>query len=75
MKYGLHFTNTSKEEDWLRESDKSICIWNSADEADDWRKKHTVNPKIYDVKKVTPKIIKEDQEKYGSNNERSFKIE
>ena len=75
MKYGLYFTNTSKQEDWLRESDKSISIWNSADEADNWRKNHTVNPKIYIVKKVTSKIIKYDQEKNGFEHDRPFKIE
>ena len=75
MKYGLHFTNTAKQEDWLRESDKSICIWDSADEADEWRRKYTVNPKVYIVKKVTTKIIKEDQEKNGNEDERPFKLE
>jgi len=74
MKYGLHFTNSAKELDWLRETDKSISVWNTQDEADDWRKKHTVNPKIYTVKKVTSKIIKEDQEKI-IHDDRSFKIE
>jgi len=62
MKFGLHFTNANKEEDWIRESDQSISIWETPEEAEKWRKSHTVTPSKYSVKKVTPKIIKEDSE-------------
>lgn len=62
MKFGLFLTNSSKESDWLREADKSICIWETVEEADEWRRKYTVDPKKYTVKRVTPKIIREDQE-------------
>lgn len=59
MKFGLFLINS---ENWLREADKSISIWETADEADEWRRKYTVDPKKYTVKKITPKIIREDQE-------------
>jgi len=65
MKFGLHFTNSNGDEDWMRESDKSISIWESQKEADDWRRNHTVNPQGYDVKRVTPRILKEDKEQYN----------
>lgn len=60
MKFGLYFVHLNGNEDWLRESDKSISIWPSEKEADRWRKNHTVNPNRYEVRKVTPKILKED---------------
>jgi hypothetical protein len=65
MKFGLHFTNSNGDEDWMRESDKSISIWESQKEADDWRRNHTVNPQRYDVKRVTPRILKEDKEQFS----------
>ena len=49
----------------MRESDKSISIWESQKEADDWRRNHTVNPQRYDVKRVTPRILKEDKEQFS----------
>jgi hypothetical protein len=64
MKYGLNFENANKINDWMRESDKSISIWESQEEADEWRKNHTVFPNKYTVKRVTPRIIKEDQEQF-----------
>lgn len=64
MKFGLFFVNSHNNEDWLRESDKSISIWSSQKEADEWRKNHTVNPQKYIVKKVTPKIIQEDKKSF-----------
>jgi hypothetical protein len=64
MKYGLHFINAKGEEDWLRESSKDISTWESSKDADDWRKNHTVNPNGYEVRKVTPKIIKSDIESF-----------
>ena len=33
MKFGLQFTNANKEEDWIRESDQSISIWETPEEA------------------------------------------
>lgn len=74
MKYGLHFINSNKEQDWMRESDRNISVWDTYEEADDWRKKYTVSPKNYTVKKVTPKLIREDKEKSGDKNG-LFKIE
>jgi hypothetical protein len=64
MKFGLFFVNANGEEDWMRESDRSISLWASQKEADDWRKNHTVNPNRYNVKKVTPKIIAKDLEDF-----------
>ena len=64
MKFGLYFINSAGTPDWLRESDKSISIWNTSKEADDWRKEYTVIPNKYEVKKVTPKILKEDRESF-----------
>lgn len=51
MKFGLQFTNANKEEDWIRESDQSISIWETPEEAEKWRKSHTVTPSKYSVKK------------------------
>jgi hypothetical protein len=62
MKYGLYFINSEKKSDWLRESDKSIAIWDTESEADKWRRNHTVNPSKYTVKKVNKKVIDEDME-------------
>ena len=59
MKYGLVITESG---DWLRESNKTIALWESQEEAERWRKHQTVFPNKYSVKKVTPKIIKEDSE-------------
>jgi hypothetical protein len=59
-KYGLFFENSSKQKDWLRESDKTIAVWDTPEEAEKWRKSHTVYPNKYSVKKVTSKIIEED---------------
>jgi hypothetical protein len=59
MKYGLFIIDS---EDWLREADKTIAIWETSEDAEKWRKNQTVFPNKYSVKKVTPKIIKEDQD-------------
>jgi hypothetical protein len=64
MKYGLHFENANKQMDWMRESDKTISIWESESEADSWRRNHTVFPNKYTVKRVTPKIIENDKEQF-----------
>lgn len=61
MKFGLHFINANKEEDWIREPDQSISIWETAEEAEKWRKSNTVIPSKYSVKKITKKIIDEDK--------------
>jgi hypothetical protein len=71
MKFGLFFTNANNEEDWMRESNRSISIWNSQKEADDWRKNHTVNPNKYEVKRVTPKIIAEDHKAFNDEPSRT----
>lgn len=75
MKYGLHFISANKEEDWIRESNRYISQWNTYEDADDWRKKHTVSPKNYTVKKITSKILKEDQQKLMGDCDGLFKIE
>jgi hypothetical protein len=59
MKYGLYIKKADDGE-WMRESDKSISLWDNIKEANDWRKNHTVFPERYIVKEVTAKIIKED---------------
>lgn len=63
MKFGLYLINSAKDPDWLRESDKSISIWETVDEAEKWRKTNTVVPSKYSVKKITKKIIEEDSKK------------
>lgn len=60
MKYGLYFINSEKKSDWLRETDKSIAVWDSESEADKWRRNYTVVPSKYTVKKVTKKVIEND---------------
>jgi len=64
--YGL-FISGSKDSNWLREDDRSIAIWKSREEAEKWRKNHTVAPQKYEVKKVTPKIIKKDIEEMNES--------
>lgn len=61
MKFGLFLINSAKQPDWLRECNNEISIWPTAEEADEWRRKYTVEPKKYTVKKVTLKTIREDQ--------------
>jgi len=61
MKYGLFILDS---EDWLREADKTIATWESSEDAEKWRKNQTVFPNKYSVIKVTPKIIKEDQDSF-----------
>jgi len=63
MKFGLYLINSAKDPDWLRESDNSISIWETFDEAERWRKTNTVVPSKYSVKKITKKIIEEDSKK------------
>jgi hypothetical protein len=60
MKYGLAYTTTKGEPEWLRESNKTISVWDSVKEANDWRKKHIYFSEKYIVKQVTPAIIKSD---------------
>lgn len=57
----------SKENDWLREDDKSIALWKSREEADRWRRNHTVHPSKYEVKKVTASTIRKDKEDYNES--------
>lgn len=57
MKFGLYIDQS---DEWMRESDKTISIWETADEADKWRRNHTVHPSKYQVKKVTHKVLEED---------------
>lgn len=64
MRFGLFFINSAGDEDWLRESNREISIWDSSTEADKWRRDHTVFPNKYEVRRVTPKILKEDEESF-----------
>jgi len=59
-KFGLFIVNGDKD-DWMRESDKSISIWDSKEEAESWRKNYTVHPSKYQVKLVSSKTLKEDK--------------
>lgn len=65
MKFGLYFKNSNGLYDWIREPDRSISIWSDKGAADSWRKTHTVSPAKYEVKKVTPKVIKEDRDLFA----------
>lgn len=64
--FGLSFSG-SKGSDWIREDDKSIAIWKSREEADRWRRNHTVYPSKYEVKKVTASTIRKDKEDYNES--------
>ena len=61
MKFGLYFENSQKQMDWMRESDKSISLWDSAKEATAWKKNHTLTPNKYVVTEVTEEIIIADR--------------
>lgn len=61
-KFGLYI-NDDKNPDWMRESDRTISVWDNKEEAEKWRKTHTVNPSRYEVRLLSKRKIKEDQEK------------
>jgi len=62
MKFGLYIEHS---DEWMRESDNTISVWKTTEEADKWRRNHTVVPSKYQVKKVTEKIIENDYKMFS----------